>query len=148
MVAVEAECHSCKGTGLYVGMAERDGAAVVCYRCKGSGKEVVTYTPFRGRLPATGVTRVHVSRGYVVGAESSGGLPLAEWTPGEPVPADEAYYCPFLYTNQEWCAHPDPEYGGAPLSLGLRISECPFWSEKSECWAKHHADPKAPLKAY
>jgi len=34
----ECECSACKGTGLYVGMAEREGAAVVCSRCKGTGK--------------------------------------------------------------------------------------------------------------
>lgn len=30
------ECQACKGTGLYKGMAERDGAAVVCSHCHGT----------------------------------------------------------------------------------------------------------------
>lgn len=38
IIKIECECNACKGTGLYVGMAERDGAAVVCYTCKGTGK--------------------------------------------------------------------------------------------------------------
>jgi hypothetical protein len=32
MSEVEAECRACGGTGLYVGFAEKDGCAVVCYR--------------------------------------------------------------------------------------------------------------------
>jgi len=34
---VNEVCPSCKGTGLYIGMGERDGAAVVCHTCKGTG---------------------------------------------------------------------------------------------------------------
>lgn len=30
-------CTSCRGTGVYKGVAERDGLAVVCYSCNGKG---------------------------------------------------------------------------------------------------------------
>ena len=38
VIEFDCECESCKGTGLYVGMAEREGSAVVCHTCKGTGK--------------------------------------------------------------------------------------------------------------
>ena len=40
------ECQACGGTGLYKGMAERDGAAVVCSCCNGTGKTEFTYNEF------------------------------------------------------------------------------------------------------
>ena len=41
VIEFDEKCKSCKGTGLYVGLAERDGAAVVCHTCKGTGKHHV-----------------------------------------------------------------------------------------------------------
>lgn len=32
------ECHSCGGSGVYVGIAELDGAAVICSNCHGRGR--------------------------------------------------------------------------------------------------------------
>lgn len=63
------ECRSCNGTGVYIGMAERDGAAVVCRTCKGAGKEhfVLEYTEFTGRKLREDVKRVYLSgHGYVI----------------------------------------------------------------------------------
>ncbi|GAH55007.1 unnamed protein product, partial [marine sediment metagenome] len=43
-IEYDCECNDCKGTGLYTGMAEGDGFAVVCHACNGTGKrhEVIT----------------------------------------------------------------------------------------------------------
>lgn len=149
-ISVQAVCNACGGTGLYIGMAERDGVAVVCSTCNGSGAMTVRYTPFKRQLPApASVTSVHVARGYVLGDKHpacDGGLPIEQWKQGVIVPADEKLYCPYLYTHQDWCAHPrDPEnnHNNAPMLWG-RIDECPYWIEKDECWKRFHADPKAP----
>jgi hypothetical protein len=66
------ECQSCNGTGVYVGMAERDGAAVVCHACKGTGKYhyAFEYEPFVERKKRTDVKRVFLSGyGYCVGTK-------------------------------------------------------------------------------
>jgi len=57
---VQVECGPCRGTGLYIGMGEGDGAAVVCYHCKGTGCQTIkhTYKPFTGRKVRGGVLRV------------------------------------------------------------------------------------------
>ena len=38
ILEADVECTSCSGTGLYQGMAERDGTAVICYQCDGFRK--------------------------------------------------------------------------------------------------------------
>lgn len=141
-IALDVVCAACDGTGLYIGMGERNGAAVVCSRCDGSGKAVLTYEPFTERKPTPArVTSVHVARGYMLDGKV-GGLPVKQWTPGVTVPADEAYYCPFLYTSQGWCAKPEPDgYSDkprAPLLAGASISSCKHWASKAECWRLFH----------
>ena len=73
---VEVECPHCGATGLYVGFAEQDGAAVECMFCKGSGKlsvpneEANSYTSFTGRKALVGVERVYIGgTGYVISAK-------------------------------------------------------------------------------
>jgi hypothetical protein len=152
-ISLDVVCKSCGGTGLYVGLAERDGAAVVCTTCTGSGKAVYQYQPFQGRMAApSSVTSVHVGRGYVLGADPrcDGGVPIGDYEPGMVVPADEQLYCPYLYTSQAWCARPEVLYPGsapsAPLMLGSRISECKHWDDKAECWRRFHAEAPSEAK--
>jgi len=38
IIEFDEVCDSCKGTGLYVGFAEHDGAAIVCHHCGGTGR--------------------------------------------------------------------------------------------------------------
>lgn len=65
--SVEAECGACGGTGVYCGFAEPKGIGVVCCQCDGSGKQVITYTPFTTRKRRTGVKTVQVSAGTFIG---------------------------------------------------------------------------------
>jgi hypothetical protein len=46
---IEVECSACGATGLYCGFAEPKGVAVVCRQCGGTGKEVLSGTPFTYR---------------------------------------------------------------------------------------------------
>ena len=70
-------------------------------------------------------------------------MPVQEWEPGVVVPADEKLYCPFLYTNQKWCAFPE-ENGRPPVQLGRSIDSCLYWTRKSRCWEQYHKDVNAP----
>lgn len=154
-IDLQIRCQACDGTGLYVGMAERDGSAVVCSRCKGSGNYAYhfEYEPFVERTaPPEGVTRVHLARGYVLSPKhpDCSGIPVNEYEPGMVVPADEGLYCPYLYTHQVWCAKPEkrhPDYEpAAPVLAGRYISSCKHWDSKAECWALFHANAPASAK--
>lgn len=62
METVKAKCESCRGTGLYRGMAEPKGVAVVCINCKGTGCREIKYEPFVRREPRNDVQTVRLSR--------------------------------------------------------------------------------------
>lgn len=59
MKTVEAVCTSCKGTGVYQGIGEADGAFVVCFRCKGTGSIRIEYEPFTERVEQPLCRRVY-----------------------------------------------------------------------------------------
>jgi len=150
-ISLDIVCPSCDGTGLYVGLAERDGAAVVCYRCKGLGQYAYRfeYEPFEVRRPAPkSVKSVHVARGYVISDRlegSDGGVPIEQWSPGMTVPADEKLYCPWNYTTQAYCAHRDAD-GYAPFPLGAQATSCSYWPDKADCWRIFHSEAGADVK--
>jgi hypothetical protein len=59
-IELSVECPSCSGTGLYQGLAEGYGIAVVCHRCQGTGeyKYSYSYNDFTGRKKLDNVERV------------------------------------------------------------------------------------------
>lgn len=64
-IELKIVCKSCGGTGIYVGMGERDGAGVICHTCDGTGCQNYTfeYTPFKKRKKREDVKRVFLG-GY------------------------------------------------------------------------------------
>ena len=68
MVKVKAECNACKSTGLYSGMCEGDGVAVICLGCNGTGCMEIAYKPFKKRHERKGIRIVRLSRGTFIGA--------------------------------------------------------------------------------
>lgn len=145
------QCPSCKGAGLYQGMAERNGAAVVCHSCKGTGQTTYTYEDFTGRKVKEGVERVFAgSFGYVHTAENfqsadaglirfeEGGCTYQEWLNGaEPKPVKDLY-CPYIWNNTG--------SGNEPCSrckdgnkLGRRISTCTLFNDKAKCWEEYES---------
>jgi len=139
---IAIECKACRGTGLYRGAAERDGAAVVCQQCDGTGRQEFKYKPFAGRNRAENVNRVFKSSfGYVHSAKdvnaikfSDGGVEYDEWLNGElPKPVKDLY-CPFLWTWQQLKGELYATRCENGIKLGSRISDCRHWSSKSKCW--------------
>jgi len=66
MKEITIECSGCNGSGLYVGMAERDGSAVICHHCKGTGKTTFKYNEFTGLKIREDILRVFKTTcGYV-----------------------------------------------------------------------------------
>jgi hypothetical protein len=143
---VKIYCTECSGTGLYAGMAEKDGCAVVCYKCGGTGAVDFNYEEFEERKKKEGVKRVFSnSYGYGHCADdfttkegktirfSAGGCTYEEWEKGKfPMPVKDLY-CPYLWDN---CG-----IGNEPLSLCGEanrrsdiISKCACYANKNKCW--------------
>lgn len=69
-VAVEVECFSCEGTGIYERYVEPDGVGFVCIKCNGTGMRRVEYAPFTGRRKRRGIRTVRCS--IPVGVDPTG----------------------------------------------------------------------------
>jgi hypothetical protein len=145
LIEFDEKCRACDGTGLYIGMGESDGAAIVCSICKGTGCRRFRheYEEFTGRLERPGVTRVYeVNPGIRIGEgkgfrlEDFGGLPLKDWEAGLPFgPGTEnrRFTCPcWWYQTADYNLKPAWRECG---TLGS-FSQCPYFGRKSECWER------------
>lgn len=70
---IKTECRECRGTGLYHGVAEPEGVAVICVCCRGTGCAVIEYTPFVERKQRDDIQTVRLSRARFIGLCSSMG---------------------------------------------------------------------------
>jgi hypothetical protein len=73
MEKIKVECDSCGGTGLYCGICEPKGAAVVCLGCDGTGCREIQYEPFTVRKERKGIRTVQRSRGSFIASGGCGG---------------------------------------------------------------------------
>ena len=158
----ECQCSACKGTGLYVGFAEKDGAAVVCHTCKGTGRltPTVTWQDFRGKLirdnvglvlqtnPGIGVA--NASDGSCLVVKDFGGMLYSDWFAGKPFPLGSEmrkYSCPAWWYQ---CAEYDkkPKWDEC-IGCGS-FSGCKHFANKEECWKRFDSespDEVAKMKA-
>lgn len=151
MKTIIIECPSCKGTGLYRGMAERDKCAVVCSTCKGTGKTEYSYNEFTGRKIQKDVKRVFKdSCGYVHSDNNveyengktikfeEGGCTYEEWLDGvEPKPVKDLY-CPYIWNNKGIGNEPCSRCKEGHKGFGY-ISNCIFYSDKAKCWEEYES---------
>jgi hypothetical protein len=132
---IEVKCQSCKGTGIYVGMAEGDRYGVVCYTCGGKGWHTYEYEERPSKL----VERYDVSRvlkrnpGIKVGGGLEfGGMSYADWYEGKPFPPKSEmreFVCPnWWFGDLGW------ERCRENVSIGERYSQCRIYRLKGECW--------------
>lgn len=148
----ECQCGSCDGTGLYVGMAERNGAAVVCTSCEGTGKVHVRqeFNEFTERKRKNGVKRVYeTAGGYGINAEdvttkegktihfSRFGIAYKDWLNGEKPAPNEELHCPYQHTSQ---GLQNKDVNGLyktrcskHLGWGM-ISDCKCRKDMKKCW--------------
>lgn len=141
----DCECKACAGTGLYVGVCERDGIAVVCGSCKGTGKShiCVRWTDFEGRKPRADVKHVvQSSCGVCMGTgegytyQDWGGMSYADWDAGKPFPVGSEmrqFTCPtwwFQSVDDKKKPHWDE-----CIVCGI-FKDCRHWPNKRECWAR------------
>lgn len=154
-IKVKCQCDGCGGTGLYQGMAERDGAAVVCYQCDGTGESEVSYVPFTGRKEKKGVVKVYAkSCGYVQGVKdvttkdgklirfSQAGCTYEEWKEGKSPRPLKDLYCPYQWAEQRLQSSDHKQHKlykerCSKMSMCGFISDCPFHKEKDVCWKRY-----------
>lgn len=143
IIEFDEQCKSCDGTGLYVGLAERDGAAVICHTCNGSGCHHVKfeYQDFDGIKIRKRVKRVFeigvgiaIGEGNGIHLEDFGGIPYQDWVDGKPFPIgseNRKYVCPaWWYQNADYKKKPDWE---ECIGIGS-FSNCSSFSCKNKCW--------------
>ena len=144
-IEFDQECQSCGGTGVYVGMAERDGSAVVCQQCHGTGKFhfVHDYNEFTGRNRKPGVVHVvKTNPGICIGGDLSrfGGMPYDEWIVGKPFPAGSEmrnYVCPLWWCQ---CADYRKRIEWDTCEWWGGFSRCKHFANKAACWDRWDAE--------
>lgn len=147
---VDAECEVCGGTGLYIGMGESGGAAVICGRCKGKGHYLHTlnWNEFSGRKVKKGVKRVYETnpgigigegpdrKGNIYKLEDFGGMPYSDWKEGKPFPPkseNRNYTCPaWWYQSANYELKPRWD----ECIFGGTFSSCKHFGAKQKCWKK------------
>jgi len=150
----DVECDKCHGTGLYQGLAERDGAFVICYHCNGKGciEFKGIFHKFFTRKKEKNCKRVY-SKGCsyvitdtdVISADLNKNMPFSkygcsyeDWLKGaKPIPL-KFINCPYLETNQAVQTKDKNDLYKTRCknntSLGTSITECKLFHEKEKCW--------------
>ena len=149
IIEFDQQCKSCKGTGLYVGICERDGAAVVCHTCNGTGCHHVKieYDDFESRKEQHDVKRVfEASVGMCIGKGKNnkyvlsdfGGMPYREWIQDFPFPPKSEmrqFVCPaWWYQSVDYDKKPDWDDEHRQCGWGGSFSGCKYFPEKDGCW--------------
>lgn len=147
-IEFDEKCRACKGTGVYIGMAEREGAAVVCYKCKGTGcfHFVHEYEEFTGRQNSPDAKRVfQTNPGIMIGEPKDGslklanfgGMPYEDWLQGLPFPGKSEmrkFACPcWWYQSADYSKKPRWKECNV---WGLPFSKCSHFATKEKCWER------------
>ncbi len=138
-------CPSCEGTGLYIGFAENNGAAIVCHTCKGTGCHHVKieYEDFEQKVSHKTAKRVFQSNpGIGIGSGKGyslsdfGGMPYNDWINGNPFPNQSEmrkYSCPaWWYQSADYKKKPDWK----ECEIGGTFSGCASFKNKDKCWKR------------
>jgi len=147
------KCKACKGTGVFIGMAEHAGAGIVCYDCKGTGSYdfVHTYDPFKKREVRENVKRVfETNPGISIGENSEikledfGGIPYKDWVDGKPFgkgAENRKFTCP-AWWFQSADYEKKPDWRECYPMLGGPYLECPHFGAKEKCWERFDNEHK------
>ncbi len=139
-IVITRQCSSCAGTGLYDGIGERDGFAVVCSQCSGTGKSIQTieWEDFTRRIAAKGVRQVlECNPGICAGGTRDfGGMSYTDWDAGLPFPPKSEmrqFTCPaWWYQRADYSKKPEwPEC----MKCGS-FPGCDRFPNKEQCWEK------------
>lgn len=85
MPKIREECPSCKGTGLYRGLCESPGQAVVCLYCEGQGWITHSYNEFIGRKKRRNIKSIFLDGGTFGGNKPKTSMSYKEFEAAYPV---------------------------------------------------------------
>ena len=142
-------CKACGGTGLYSGMAEAKGCAVICNMCNGSGFGI---NASGERKSVNGIRRIfahsagfgHAPTGKYKNEKTGkwfnfedGGCTYQEWLHGAKPQPVKGLYCPYLWTRQDLQTKDKnglyKNHCSKHLSFGS-ITDCKQYPKMHECW--------------
>ena len=142
MKQIEVQCGSCNGTGLYAGMGERDGAYVICCKCKGTGKSFINYTPFVSKRPCPPNAKwVYATNpGILVDCNGAvqGGVSIESWETDNDSPKQigkemRSHTCPaWWYQSANYKLKPAWD---ECIGCGS-FTSCKHFQMKSLCWER------------
>lgn len=138
----QEECKSCQGTGLFVGYAEKNGAAVICNKCKGTGCEHFKkeFYSFVGKKQKSNVTHVYATNpGFRINPKTiEGGVTLEEWENDTSIvfqPGNEirTRTCPaWWYQSVNYKLKPNWK----ECNSVNKFTDCRKFNTKEKCWRK------------
>lgn len=148
---IEIQCKSCKGTGLYVGMCERGGAAVVCVICEGTGQTTLEYDTFEGRKERDDISWVlEANPGIVIGEGKDlqfrdfGGMTYLAWKNGRFFNRGlemRNFTCPAWWFQA--AASDKPPRWDECVGPGGSFPNCDHFEQKEKCWRFFDCEQKA-----
>jgi len=141
------KCKECKGTGIYVGMAEQHSEyGVVCSNCEGTGKiyRKHEYEEFIEKEISSVSKVLETNPGIYIGdgTKDFGGISYIEWYNGKPFPNGSEmreFTCPaWWFQSADYNKKPRwqecAKYGS--------FSECKHFSNKRNCWKRWDEENK------
>ena len=139
------QCQSCYGTGLYSGFGERDGAAVQCHTCDGTGRVERShqYEEFMGRRRVSNIRSVYAASPGIVLAPDvvPGGALYVEWFENPAIVLERGretreHTCPAWWCQSVSSASM-PNRWDECEGIGGRFSDCRHFGDKAACWARY-----------
>lgn len=141
------KCKDCKGTGIFVGMAEQhSGYGIVCYSCKGTGKQhkKIEYEEFEEKEISHVSKVLQTNPGIYLGngIDDFGGLLYNDWRNGEEFPMGSEmrkFTCPTW-----WFQYADytKEPGWDECMIDGKFSNCKHFPNKDQCWKRWDEENK------
>ena len=147
---VKEVCPDCKGTGIYVGFAERGGVGVVCQVCKGTGCHTFkhTYEEFTEKKERKEIhTVLETNPGWSLGGTPAlrgeyGGMPYKDWAKGKPFPPKSEmrnFVCPsWWYQSADY----DKKPNWTECEICCAFRDCKHFLNKAACWERFDKEQK------
>lgn len=149
------ECKACKGTGIYSGIGEYNGCAVVCHDCKGTGcfHFVYEYKDFKERRYNKNIRHIYeCNPGIKIGESNKfqfsdfGGMSYDDWFIGKKFTIgmeNRKFTCPaWWYQSANYELKPNwSDNHRKCIAIGS-FTNCEYYNQKDGCWKRFDKENK------